>query len=377
LAFPVPSRLVVEQNVLNNLSVTNSEGTQVMNHGSVMQLDALAYDGGYRNAKTAYSARGRDQYLCYPAMCGHVDGARLGAWGAEKPDGLVVRVGATPHFVGTDAHHFAQVHQTRRFHPGYSATLAYKAVYLGSLAHVAINEGFEKVRIGTLCCALPLNTWAAHHATLKSMSGGNHVIEIEGRDRPLEIEVQHVIVARQPQGALYAQGVAAFDKNALRKTLVVDVGGGTTNFYLSLGTSAIISRCGCIPSGMIEVAERVAEMIRPGYGQKAQIVKRAEEALATGSPTIFVDGKSVTLPLVAVQSKMQEIFHQVAQGVEDFSDVDRIILGGGGAKHLLPVFAQHLGERAELIEIDANPVLTNCRGFLRIAEEAQRRRQVG
>jgi PRTRC genetic system protein D len=362
----VPSTVVLDE--ASDTQVFEIQATTNESMNVIKTLQAAAIDTGHQAVKYRYVSGTQELHGWYPAVCGPVTGATVAALGPSS-DALPIRVGGGAYLVGKDAHKFGDVYQRRAFDPDYCKTPAYKALTLGSLCQMAIAEGVDQLRIGMLCCALPLETWSTHAQTLKAMCLGTHVVELQGDPRKFVIEVLDAIVVAQPQGALFASGATAFQQNSSRNTVVVDMGGGTTNFFFSVGATPDHSRSGCIPRGTIAALEKVADQISPGYSQKSHVVQRLDQAIATNAATVELDGEAKPLPLHVITQYMLDICGQVRQGVKDFTDVDRLLLTGGGAPHLMRAFGSLLPHRAAKIEIHADPVHANCRGFLHIARE--------
>lgn len=329
-------------------------------------VDNVGIDTGFKQAKCVFDlSSGETGTLIYPSIAGRPDRNALEVIEGRGPDGFTLEVGGAEFFVGRDSALFSHVRGSLGFRPDYSETLEYKALQLAGLCYVAKAHNARRLTIRSLCVGLPLHTFSTHQANLQAMCQGQHDIAVRGGSGPIQVTVETVKVIAQPQGALFSQALYGKPILANQTSLVIDVGGGTTDWFLASGYRPIPGRCGCHPVGTLECAEAVAEALGRGLGKKKQVLARVDAALALGSGSVLIDGEERALPLQVATHRMKEIFAEVLDGVRDLSDVDRVILTGGGARLLEPVLRQHMPRRD--LAIDPDPIFSNARGFHRVA----------
>lgn len=138
------------------------------------------------------------------------------------------------------------------------------------------------VEIKRLVVGLPLNTLLAQTVPCREMVEGKHTVPplLYGKE-PLTVVVRSCTVVAQPQGAMISYGANSGNAQSLFKQnmLVLDIGGGTFDWYLSHGKKALIERCGAYPKGMLECAFAVCDRIDKSLRGDPIIVSRVDEAL--------------------------------------------------------------------------------------------------
>lgn len=327
-------------------------------------VDHVGLDVGFGQTKCVFDGgAGKTSTVIFPSVAGRPDKKALDHIQGHGPDGFSISLAGTEFFVGKDSSLFGAVRGSQGFREDYSETLEYKAFHLGALCYVAKAHGSNRIRIQSLCIGLPLQTWSSHHTALRAMAQGEHTIEASGT--AFQVNVKEVHVIAQPQGTLFAQSLHGQAILGNQTSLVVDMGGGTTDWFTASGYRPIPDRCGSHTVGTLECAEAIAEAVKRGYGKKKQVLARIDAALALGHRTALIDGVERPLPLQATTQRLNEVLSEVQHGVRDLADIDRIVLTGGGAKLLEPVLRQRFPHRR--LTIDPDPVMANARGFHRVA----------
>ena len=292
---------------------------------------------------------------------------------AAALDGVVIEVEpGVSHFVGKDVMHAVKGHGTRAVIPNFSETSSYKALFLGALYYVAKHYGATtELVIKHMVVGLPLSTLYSHNESLKTFVEGQHTIPSPTNPNgQIKVTILRAMVVAQPQGALFNQVVNKFGAPADSTTLVLDMGGGTFDWFVSKGPIPNHQRCGSAPIGALACATAVCDQINPNLKDDNEILSRVDRALREGSQTVKITGRDLEMQKYwpAVKGVMQDAIEQMMKSVGSLHNIDAILVTGGGAKLLAKVAADMLPEFAHLMEVDSNPVESNVRGFHVISE---------
>lgn len=332
---------------------------------NAVRVGVRAIDVGYFNVKyTRGRHRVGDSNLIavglFPALAPQFAPGQPAAAGT---DCCVVAVGGVRYAVGPDAVYHASGSEPRPIDPDYCASDKYHALLLGALHYMALDAGAdEELVIELLVLGLPLNRYARHAAGLAARATGAHLLGPEpGRGPRVTVRRVHVMV--QPHGALCHFGAA---RSALDGwTLVVDPGGGTLDWFLAQGQQPNWKRSGAYPKAMLQCAYAIADRIDPAWRHQYEVVEAIDRALRSGASVLRVGARDFPLaPLrPAVEAVLQESVKAMLECTGPLDAVRRILLTGGGA----PVYREYLLRAmpalADALEVDADPVFANVRGF--------------
>lgn len=342
-------------------------------------IPALAVDVGFFSTKyTLGRAIGKDsndiQVAQFPSITPRIFNGMSTLPITDSLNGVVIEVEpGVSHFVGEDVLNAVRAHGTRAVIQNFSETSGYKALFLGALFNVArhFKTGSELV-VKQLVVGLPLTTLYTHHQSLKTFVEGEHVIPSpSNRNGKIKVVIKQALVVAQPQGALFNHGVAKLGgAPSDSTTLVLDMGGGTFDWFVSKGGVPNHQRCGAAPIGALACATAVCDQIHPDLKDDSEILARVDLALRQGAKTVKITGRNLEMQQYwpAVKGVLQDAIEQMQKSVGSLRSIDAILLTGGGAKLLAKVAADMLPEFSHLMEVDANPVESNVRGFHIIAE---------
>jgi plasmid segregation protein ParM len=335
------------------------------------RVGVRAIDVGYSRVKFTLGreeANGRSTILT--SMFPSVAALQSGDSGSQKIEGstsqkgLVVTVDRQNYYVGDDVQlHCAGV-QPRSMDEKYSTTPQYMALMYGALDEIAKSAGDPaQLVIENLVLGLPLSTCAKYAPALKEKVLGEHRIgENDGPRRTVSVENVHVIP--QPHGALLNYGYA-------RKTqvdgwvLVVDPGGGTLDWYLASAKGPAWGRSGAYAKAMLACAYAIADQIPDTKRDDINVVLRIEEALSGSKPTFRVNGQDYEIEgfQPAIDAVLQETYTKMKDRVGTWSDIDHIVLTGGGANQLGAFMRRAEPALERRIVTDGSPVFSNVTGF--------------
>lgn len=344
----------------------------------LLTIPALAIDVGFFSTKFTLGRAIQDdkseiKFDLIPSLAPRINGGLHSLPTAAELDGVLIEVEpGVSHFVGKDVYHTTNASGTRAVISNFSVSSAYKALFLGALYYVARHLGCNGgLAIKQLVLGLPLSTIYSHSAGLKTFAEGDHVIPNPALPgKTMRVNVHEALVVAQPQGALMNYGVDKLGSPSEHTTLVLDMGGGTFDWFVSNGMKPNHQRCGAAPIGALACAATICDQIHPELRHDAEIMARVDRALWDSTPTVKITGRDYTMAdyMPAVKGVLHDAIEQMQKSVGSLRNVDAILLTGGGAKLRNSVIVDMLPEVSHLIEIDKDPVSSNVRGFHMIAE---------
>jgi len=184
------------------------------------------------------------------------------------------------------------------------------------------------------------------------------------------VRVENATVVAQPHGSMIAHGVRrrpiAHDGN----TLMLDMGSGTFGWFVSRGISPNYQRCGAVSIGALACASAVCRSIRDGLQEDPEILNRVDKALREKAASVRIAGRDHEMAphWPSVEAILPDAIEQMLQSVGSLDNMETILLTGGGATLLDRVVRTMLRDYEHMIQLDADPVSSNVRGFHTIAE---------
>lgn len=346
-------------------------------HPKTAAISAIGIDVGFFSTKFSVGRdKNRNNEIIvdqFPSQAprSHISAGKKLPMSAEL-DGANVQVNGVPYFVGKDVFRMVETFGSRAVVADFSASDPYKALFLGSLGYVASHHGTpSRLVIKHLVLGLPMNTVYAYREPLKRMGEGRHEVPIPGKDgQTATVTVEEVTVIAQPQGALLSSGGRRRSKIQSDTTLVLDMGGGTFDWFVSEGLDPNYSRCGAAPIGMLKCAAAVCDMINADWRHDPKVLAKVDLALRTNAPTMRITSREYEMIKYrpAAMAVVTEALDQMIKSVGSLHNIDEILLTGGGAA-LLEVPTKHrLKDFAHMVKVDPEPVYSNVRGFHMLAE---------
>lgn len=346
-----------------------------------LRVDVRAIDVGYSNVKftTGPLSPGRTWPVgthSFPSLAPRLDSPAIRQQfiGMESHKGLVVEVDGHDYFVGEDASLNSTGVDPRTVDEDYSCSPMHLALIRGALAQMADRAEVEELSIDHLVLALPLNTFSVYRERLAARATGEHLIGPKGGPyRRVTVSKAHVIV--QPHGALLNYGVSQSGKLD-GFALVVDVGGGTLDWYFASKDKSNWVRSGAYPKAMLACSYAILDQIEPGLRDQFQIVDRVDRAIRESKSHFTIRGREYLMSDFAgtIDLVLEESMKKMMAKLGTTADVDVVLLTGGGAKVLHPLLLRSHPKLKERIKVDDTPVFSNVCGF-HIYGELVRQRQ--
>ncbi|MBX3610756.1 MAG: hypothetical protein KF871_12750 [Hydrogenophaga sp.] len=336
-------------------------------------IETCAIDVGYSNVK--YTS-GR------VAIGGHVE-IRAGHFPAVAPvlrnagfearpgttgaDGVFVTLGGVRYFAGRGYEFHSSGSDVRSVPDNYCESDQYMALARGAMHYIAQDVGAQQsLVIETLVLGLPLSTFRKYRLTLAARFEGDHILEATGNGQmSCLVQVQKVLVVVQPMGALYQLGTANPTSPVPGWTLVVDVGGGTLDWFVAKDLQPNWIRSGAHKRSMLDCCYAIADKNNPAWKEQPDIIERIDTALRTGADTFEV--QSETFRMVeyrdVVNAVLAESVNKMLASVGMTDNLNLVLVTGGGAN----LFANYLCEKHPefqgVLRVDPDGLYANVKGF--------------
>ncbi|MBU0588323.1 MAG: hypothetical protein KJ852_04155 [Gammaproteobacteria bacterium] len=341
-------------------------------------LPATAIDVGFFSTKQTLGRQANKDsseilVAQFPSIAPRITGGLQSfSLGAEHEGVLLEVEPGVHHYVGKDVLNTSNSFGTRAVVSNFSESASYKALFLGALFYLARHQKVgSTLIIKMLAVGLPMSTIFSHSKSLQMLVTGEHTIPHPSNPGSfIQVVVQNAMVVAQPQGALINHGVSKYGKPSDMNSLVLDMGGGTFDWFVSKGIFPNKLRCGAAPIGALACATAVCSQIHPELQNDHEIMARVDAALSSGAETVRITGRDYRMAdyWPAVRGVLQDAVEQMQKSVGLLRNIDTILLTGGGSRMLSKVIGKMLPDFAHMIEMDEEPVFSNVRGFHVIAE---------
>jgi plasmid segregation protein ParM len=295
---------------------------------------------------------------------------------AKNLDGVHVTINKQTYFVGASAPVLmGSAGYLRSASERYCATNDYAALLKGALWHISRHhKATRSLVIKNLVVGLPMTTIYDNSAFLEELCSGDHVLPSPvDTNEEIKISVKSVVVVAQPQGAIvnYKMTSPVGSVKDNDKVLVIDMGGGTFDWFVSLGDfTPVYKLCSATNVGTLNVASLVAGKIKSTFKSNHFILEDIDLALRTGADTFAIGNKNYAMTdyWPEVSGLVGGALSQMRNVVGEVEHIKHVVLSGGGAPLLQRVMREQMPDLAEQIKVDADPVYGNVRGFHHISE---------
>lgn len=279
----------------------------------------------------------------------------------NERDTIVVRVDGTDYEVGPDSLLLETSDSTRTLNDQYIHTAQYKALTYGALAYM------EESVIDLLVVGLPVSTYSQGHEALKKSLIGVHKI-----NEKITCEIKNVLVVYQPLGGLtYCMSLEKedlFKDSDLKDSmnLIIDPGFLTFDFLLANGNKIIENKSGAHTGGVSRILSAIADSISAKIGKKYDNYTAIDKALK--KKKIKISGKEEDLieHIKNTRSVIESPITFMRNIVGDGSDIDNIILLGGGAGIFEKTLKDNFKDHNVICVPD--PSFANVKGYQIIGE---------
>lgn len=263
-------------------------------------------------------------FSSFPSLAPRSAGLDLSMSILGKRDTVVVDVDGTKFEVGPDSADLDTNDASRNLNDQYIHTEQYKAVFYGALHYIAEHT------IDLLVVGLPLSNMNSA-AKLKAMMVGKHKLNDQ-----MTVEVKDCLVLPQPLGGLYyclslAKEREDFEFLGEEVNLVIDPGFLTFDFLKTNGEKVIENRSGAHTGGVSKVLRSIAESISTKYDMRYENLAAIDRGLRRRKLKINGEVEDLVEHIKNTRSVLEGSVNYMKNIVGDCSDVDNIILLGGGS----------------------------------------------
>lgn len=266
------------------------------------------------------------EYHSFPSIAPRASTIDMSAGILGKRDTVFVNVDGTRYEIGPDSVDLESAEVIRSLNDNYIFTEQYKAITYGALYYMQESE------IDLLVVGLPVQN--LHQSEeLKNLLLGKHQINEE-----FETNIKNVLVLAQPLGGLYycmhCVDNEEFEDLKEEKNLVIDPGYLTFDFILSNGDKVVENKSDSKPGGVVKVLESIAKSISEKFGTRYENFNAIDKGLRKDVRKIKISGKTELLDehIKNTKNTLEMPITYMTNIIRDFSDIDNVILLGGGAK---------------------------------------------
>jgi plasmid segregation protein ParM len=329
-----------------------------------------AMDNGFFANKIMVKAHDKTLLASVPSLAVELNGAnqyQMPAGALEKLNGIVVQVDGSPFFVGPDVESMQHSQPPQAISDAYFTSPSWMAQTLYGLWAMARHANAEGgLVIDHLTLGLPVSHLASHTALIREKALGCHTVPGLAGAQAMTVTVLNVTVLAQPQGALLHGKFSPLRTMELRKVLVIDMGGGTLDWFVCTRLKYEPKRCGSVPMGMLTLAEAVCDMHKPGLKNNSKVLRAADAALHRGDDVLQIGPHRFHMRdyYPSVDRILFSALDQMLRGIGSLDDIDCIQFTGGGAAQIARAFGKRFPDYPlEQTHQDDDPVFSNVRGF--------------
>ena len=316
-----------------------------------------AIDVGYSWTKYVVEGDHANRIRCraFPSVAPRASGRELAVDGISHRNTVQIAVDDLVFEIGPDAALVQEAFQAIPLDDSYAATPEYLALVRGALRLMDVSH------VDLLAVGLPVALYRQRRRALEERLAGTHPIGGGGT-----VRVDAVKAFAQPVGALLSASVG---NEALRhlqaaRTLIVDAGWRTFDWVVTSGTKIHDTRSDSVARSMFDVVDAIGRAASRDLGTQlgAFDYSRIDEALRKKEPVrIFGNPLSLEPYLPLAQRVADEAVTAMKRLVQDGTDIDVIVLAGGGALFFADAIARAY-PRHEMITLP-DAFFANCRGF--------------
>lgn len=309
----------------------------------------MGCDLGLGNYKEASGHRGGAlEMRMWPACTVPVESLGISLYGGDDKSERRIDVGGRMWAVGVSLDSGAR--GAEEMHAGYVGS----APWLAQLGYALRHRG----RVDRLVLGLPVDEWSIPQNHELTKSSAAEAARLSGT------QLAEVLVVPQPLGAYVDANVRKSGGLMKQRVLVVDPGRYTVDWTLFVKGKLQPDGSGSDRRGAVS---RIIEGVQQHlwHDARARIDEgRIREALDSGLTEIMVKGKQVECgdAIAGITSRVvDEALLEIRRTLRIESDVDTVLLTGGGSKYYRARLMEVFGEG--LVQEVPEPVMANARGY--------------
>lgn len=305
---------------------------------------------------TKYSktdADGKSEFFSFPSLAPKSTRQDMSMGILGKRDTVVVEVEGTDYEVGPDSGDLDSNDSTRNLNDGYIFSDQYKALFYGALHYMEADV------IDLLVVGLPISGLNHINALHKIMIGKHEIYKNK------TVTVKNVLVLPQPLGGLYHCMSMKQDEKFQcldeEYNLVIDPGFLTFDFLVSNGDKLIENRSDAHAGGVSKILRAIALSISEKHHIKYENLSAIDKGLKR--KFMKINGKKEDLldHIKNTKSVIEGSVNYMKNIVGDGSDIDNIILFGGGSEVFKKTIEAAYPKHSIIVLSD--PQFANVKGF--------------
>jgi plasmid segregation protein ParM len=330
------------------------------NQNELSNLVIRALDVGYGYTKYSKEVDGKIVYQSFPSIAPRASKMESSDFAMlNQRETSIVAVDGIEYEIGPDSHLLETSESARSMNDQYVFSSQYKALVYGALDYMGDDV------IDVLVVGLPVSTYNLYHDKVKTTLTGKHVINNSGKT----VEIKTALVIPQPMGGLHF----AMNNEILKELdladstfLIVDPGYLTLDFIVSNGQKIIEKRSGAHAGGVSRVIVAISESIEKKFKHKYDNLHAIDKGLRKRK--IKISGKDEPLEEHIKNTKpvIEAPIIYMRNIVGDGSDIDTIILVGGGSKVFEKTLKEHYPNHTVTTVEESD--LANVKGYQTIGE---------
>ncbi len=266
---------------------------------------------------------GQMSYHSFPSLAPRASSQDMSNM-AGRRDTVIVSVDDTLYEVGPDSGDLENNDSTRSLNDNYIFTEQYKAVFYGALSYIGEEE------IDMLVVGLPVSGMNLTDQLIGLMKGKHKI------NNDVTVTVKDVLVMPQPLGGIYycmANEGLHEDFKYLKEdcNLLIDPGFLTYDFLVTYGDRPIENRSSAHNGGVSKILRSIANSISEKFGIKYENLGAIDRGLVRKKMKINGKKEDLLEHIKNTKSVIEGSVNYMKNMVGDGSDIDNIILFGGGA----------------------------------------------
>ncbi len=337
-----------------------------------MQTYPLGIDVGNSETCGAIIVDGKMFTDHIPSVTSHASSKRAHEFGIRK--GLLFKDDSAELYVGRLAMEQSYIVYSTMGDIERYTSIQSRRLMLTMAAHLLGNAGATDGEFSlNVVTGLPVDTFINSPELRKSIKklNGTYEFSLNGRDYTAHVNMARVLM--EGAGAMATRSVDSDSINA-----VLDIGGRTTDLYVTRGQTPLEKLCTHKPIGVATASELINRSFEDERGVRIDNLRLMDvlHAYARGGklPPVKVDGKEVENMRELIRNALREVGEQIVSFVASVwneseigkvaSSFDSVVIIGGGAHYFKDVILRRIPHAT----VADNPEMSNAVGYAKVAE---------
>ena len=241
----------------------------------------------------------------------------------------------------------------------FTATEDYRLLFRAALSYLDLGK------IDMLVMGLPISLVSSKKQKVQELAEGKHELA-NGQ----EVLVNNCIVVAQPIGSLihYAKQFGKGDTYQNQRHLIIDAGFFTFDWVISDGITPNVPLSGNFHGGVSSILQKIGKELGKDWDTTSIEENYINNGLITGNFRMYGNPVSLQPYIERAIAEIEQPINALNNIIGSGSDIDNIIVAGGGAPLYLPALKKRFPDHQ--IDILPDPIFANAKGFHSLAEMA-------